>query len=176
MRSWKRVLGLQVVSVAEGAFVGKLDDFLFDLASHRISGWRVKTGSVFSKSGGVAAADLVLLGRDVALIKGESAVEWAGGGRPRPVDGRAWASAYLGCGVLTRQGSAHGVVKDLLVDDGGDALLGLLLEGNKAVALGERVKLGSSAVILESEEVAVALPDDEGKDEWWAKLRESLGG
>ena len=173
MRSWKRVVGTQVVSVAEGAFVGKLDDFLFDLQTHKISGWRVKTGSVFGKSGGVAASDLQLLGRDVVLVRAEASIEWAGSGRPRPVDGRAWASAYLGCSVLTRVGAACGAVRDLIVDDGGDALLGVLLEGNLAVAL-DRAQLGPSAVILETESVAVALPEDEGKDEWWQKLKEIL--
>lgn len=174
MRSWKRSVGMQVVSRHEGAYVGKLDDFLFDLTTHRISGWRVKTGTVFSKAGGVAAADLELIGRDVVLVRGESAIEWAGGGRPRPVDGRAWASAYLGVGVLTRLGADRGSVRDLIVDDSGDALLGVLLEGNQLVALDGRGQLGPSAVILESEAVAIALPEDEGKEEWWAKVREIL--
>lgn len=170
MRSFKRISGLQTIAHLEGATVGKLDDFLFELQTGAIFGWRIKTGAVFSKSGGIAVADMERIGRDVAIIRTETAIEWAGGGKPRPVEGRAWASAYVGMGVLTRGGRALGEVRDLYVEDAGTRVLGLLLEGNTAVVLDARTQLGPSAVILESDSVPVALPEDEGKDEWWTVL------
>lgn len=168
MRTFKRVQGMQVVARQEGAIIGKLDDFLFELQTGIIAGWRVKTGSVFAKGGGVAAGDLELLGRDVVIIRGEAAVEWAGSGRPKPVDGRAWASAYLGTGALTRAGQALAEVKDLIVDDVGNRLRGLLLADGRLLVVGAQVQLGPSAVIVENDGVPLTLPESE--EEWWAAI------
>lgn len=172
MRTFKKVQGMVVVARAEGANVGRLDDFLFELTTGNISGWRIKAGTVFARGGGVAAADLELLGRDVVLIRGESAVEWAGSGRPRSVEGRAWAGAWLGTGVLTRAGAALAEVRDLIVDDRGDRVYGLLLADGRLLALGPQVQLGPSAVIVESDGVPVTLPADD--DDWWDAVREAL--
>lgn len=172
MRTFKRVQGMMVVTRAEGANVGKLDDFLFELSTGIISGWRIKAGTVFAKGGGVAAADLELLGRDVVLVRGESSIEWAGSGRPRPVEGRAWASAWLGTGALTRGGAALAEVRDLIVDDSGDRVYGLLLADGRLLPLGAQVQLGPSAVIVESDSVPVTLPSDE--DAWWDAVRDAL--
>ncbi len=172
MRTFKRVQGMQAIARQEGAIVGKVDDFLFDLATGTISGWRIKSGTVFAKGGGVAASDLELLGRDVALIRAENAIEWAGSGRPKPVDGRAWASAYLGTGSLTRGGQALAEVRDLVVDDAGNRLYGLLLADGRLLPLGGQVQLGPAAVIVENETVPVTLPEDE--DAWWDAIRAAV--
>lgn len=169
MRTFKRVQGMQAIARQEGAVVGKVDDFLFELGTGLISGWRVKTGTVFAKGGGVAAADLELLGRDVVLLRAESAIEWAGSGRPKPVDGRAWASAYLGTGSLTRGGQALAEVKDIVVDDHGSRVHGLLLADGRLLPFGATVQLGPAAVIVESETVPVTLPEDE--ESWWEAIR-----
>ena len=103
LETWKRAQNLQVASLAEGAFVGRLDDFMFDLETHQIYGWRLKGSGMFAKPGGVPADELVLVGRDLALIRSEEAVEWSGG-RITVVDGRAWASAYRGTQAVSRRG------------------------------------------------------------------------
>lgn len=172
MRTFKRVQGMQTVTRQEGAIVGKVDDFLFDLQTGVISGWRIKSGTVFAKGGGVAASDLELLGRDVTLIRAESAIEWAGSGRPKPVDGRAWASAYLGTGSLTRGGQALAEVRDLVVDDGGGRMYGLLLADGRLLPVGAQVQLGPSAVIVENEGVPVTLPEEE--EAWWEAIRAAV--
>lgn len=174
MRSFKRTQGMQVIARLEGAYVGKLDDLLFDLQSGRVSGWRLKTGAVFSKGGGVSAADLELLGRDVVLVRAEAAIEWAGGSKPKAPDGKAWAGNYQGTGALTRAGTALGEVKDLIVDDGGDRVLAVTLSDGRLVALDSRAQLGPSALILENESVPTSLPDDEGKEPWWDAVRAAL--
>lgn len=172
MRTFKRVLGMQVVTRLEGATVGKVDDFLFELATGRISGWRLRSGTVFSKAGGVAAADLELLGRDVALVRSESAIEWAGG-RPKGLDGRAWASAYLGTGALTRGGQSLAEVRDLVVDDVGDRVYGALLADGRFLPLDAHVQLGPSAVIVETDSVPVSLPSDD-EEAWWEAIRQAV--
>lgn len=174
MRTFKRVQGMVALARLEGAFVGKVDDALFELQTGVISGWRIKTGTVFSKTGGVSASDVELLGRDVVVVRAESAIEWVGGSKAKAPDGKAWVSGWLGTGALTRSGSAVGEVKDLIVDDGGDRVYALLLSDGRLVALDSRAQLGPSAVILESDAVAVTLPDEEGKEAWWDAIRAAL--
>lgn len=174
MRTFKRVQGMVALARQEGAFVGKVDDALFDLQTGMVSGWRVKTGAVFSKSGGVSASDVELLGRDVVVVRAESAIEWVSGSKGKAPDGRAWASVWLGTGVLTRSGSAVGEVKDLVVDDRGDRIYALLLSDGRLVGIDARAQLGPSAVILESDAVPVTLPEDEGKEAWWDAIRAAL--
>ena len=174
MRSFKRVQGMQAVARVEGAYVGKVDDLMFELQTGAISGWRLKTGAVFSKGGGVSASDLELLGRDVGLVRAEGAIEWAGGSKPKAPDGKAWAGTYQGTGALTRSGTSLGEVKDLIVDDTGDRVLAVTLSDGRLVALDSRAQLGSSALILENESVPTTLPDDEGKEAWWDAIRAAL--
>lgn len=174
MRTFKRVQGMQAVARLEGAYVGKVDDVMFELQTGVVSGWRLKTGAVFSKGGGVSAADLELLGRDVVLVRAESAIEWVSGSKAKAPDGRAWASVWLGTGALTRSGASLGEVKDLIVDDSGDRVFAVILSDGRLVALDSRVQLGPSAVILESDAVPVTLPDEEGKEAWWEAVRAAL--
>ena len=177
LETWKRAQHLQVATLAEGAFVGRLDDFLFDLETHRIYGWRLKASGMFSKPGGVPAEELVLVGRDVALIRTEEAVEWSGG-RITVVDGRAWASAYRGTEAVSRRGRALGVVQDFVLDRQGTQVTGLLLRGGLLLPLDGRVSTGPAAIIAESDELVVEMPDeDDGvqRVDWWNRLASAVG-
>ncbi|RME27535.1 MAG: hypothetical protein D6798_04320 [Deltaproteobacteria bacterium] len=175
--TWKRSQNMQVVSLAEGAYVGRLDDFQFDLESHRIYGWRLKSGGMFGRSGGVAAAHLSLLGRDVAFLDTEQSVEWGPTAR-RPVDGRAWASAYRGTPAITRRGRSLGPVQDFVLDVHGSRITAILIQGDRLLRLDGRVHLGPAAVIATSMDDVVELgegdPEPEGPT-WWARLKEALG-
>lgn len=176
LETWKRAQNLQVATMAEGAFVGRLDDFQFDLESHRIYGWRLKAAGMFARAGGVKAEDLLLLGRDIAIIQAESDVEWAAG-RLGVVDGRAWASAYRGTQAITRRGRALGAVQDFVIDRQGNQITGLLLQGGLLLPLDGRVGIGPAAVIAETQEVVVELPDEAGEEPraWWARLTSAIG-
>ena len=99
METWKHASNMQVVSLEEGAFVGRLDDFQFDLESGRIYGWRLKGSGMFARAGGTSSEKVMLIGRDVAFIQSETDVEWSGG-QPNHTNGRAWASAYAGMACL----------------------------------------------------------------------------
>lgn len=175
LETWKRAQNLQVASVAEGAFVGRLDDFQFDLETHRIYGWRLKAAGMFAKVGGVKASDLLLLGRDVAIIQAEGDVEWAGG-KLGNVDGRAWASAYRGTQAITRRGRALGAVQDFVIDRGGNQVTGLLLQGGLLLPLDGRVGVGPAAVIAETSDVVVELPEEASEEPraWWARLSAAI--
>lgn len=176
LETWKRAQNLQVATLAEGAFVGRLDDFLFDLETHRIYGWRLKASGMFSKPGGVPADELVLVGRDLALIRSESAVEWSGG-RISVVDGRAWASSYRGTQAVSRRGRALGAISDFVLDRQGTQVTGLLLHGGLLLPLDGRVSTGPAAVIAESDDLVVEMPDDEGEErvDWWNRLTSVIG-
>lgn len=179
LETWKRAQNLQVATLAEGAFVGRLDDFLFDLETHRIYGWRLKGSGMFSKPGGVPAEELVLVGRDLALIRSEDAVEWSGG-RISVVDGRAWASGYRGTQAVSRRGRALGAVQDFVLDRQGTQVTGLLLHGGLLLPLDGRVSTGPAAVIAESDDLVVEMPDDEDAGAtqqvaWWNRLTSAIG-
>lgn len=173
--TFKRAQNLQVASSDEGALVGRLDDFQFDLEARTIFGWRLKASGMFGRSGGVPSGDLLLIGRDLAFIRTEAAVEWASG-KASPVGGRAWASAYRGTSAITRRGRSLGAVQDFVIDQTGSRVTGLILHGGLVVALDERVHTGPAAVILESMDQLIALPEGEEEDRpaWWDRIREAI--
>ncbi|MBL8617549.1 MAG: PRC-barrel domain-containing protein [Deltaproteobacteria bacterium] len=177
IETWKRAQNLQVATLEEGALLGRLDDFLFDLESHRIYGWRLKGGGMFGKAGGVRVEDVLLIGRDLALIRTEGAVEWSAA-KPSVLEGRAWASAYKGTQAITRKGGALGAVQDFVIDRSGGQVTGLLLSSGAVLPLNGRVNTGAAACIAESADVAVILAGAEGDDrtDWWVRIKDAVGG
>lgn len=171
MRSWRKLRGLAVVTLDEGAIVGRLIDFQFDLITGGVYGWRIRSGGMFGRAGGVAARDVGLLGRDAVLLRSGDAVEWAGG-QPRAVDGRGWASHVLGRGVMTRAGEAVGAVKDLALHEDG-RVLALLLDGERVLPLEARLRLGPEVAIVEARDAVQELPDPPTeRDELWRRRAE----
>lgn len=170
MKTFLKTRGMQVATLAEGAVIGKFDDFLFDLETGRIYGYRLKAGLV-PRSAGVAARDLRGIGRDLVFVSSEPAVDWSGVSRVAE-EGRAWASRYRGTRVMSRRGAAVGVVDDFLHDVDPHGVLALLLDGKRIVRLDARVSLGRDAVILEEASVATA-EDADGPEttDWWLRVR-----
>ncbi len=171
--TWKRAANMQVVSLEEGAFVGRLDDFQFDLESGRIYGWRLKGSGMFARAGGTASEKVMLIGRDVAFIQSERDVEWSGG-KPNHAEGRAWASVYTGTAVMSRRGSNMGAIQDFVIDVSGDNVTGLILHGNKLLVLDEEVQTGPDVVIARSTEQLIALPDEPQREPWWRRIRAAI--
>ena len=164
---------MQVISLAEGAIVGRLDDFQFDLETREIYGWRLKGVGMFARAGGVAADKLRMIGQDVCFIESEADVEWAGG-RINTAEGRAWASTYHGMSVMSRRGSMLGGVRDFVIDVAGDRVISLLLHGNRLLVLNEEVQTGPDVIIARSSDLAVQLPEEEQKESWWSRIRDTL--
>jgi uncharacterized protein YrrD len=162
-----------VVSREEGAIVGKFDDFQFDIRTWKIYGYRLRATSMFGRAGGIEAEDLDQVGRDVVFITSEERVQWSGASR-NPEDGRAWASRYLGTKVISRDGTSMGEVDDLVFCARTDALVALVLSGERIIELGRHVATGSAAVVIEDASFAVALPEDndeENPTNWWNSVR-----
>jgi uncharacterized protein YrrD len=161
--------GRPVVTRKEGAIIGKLDDFQFDLKSWQIYGYLLRSQSLFRKAGGVRSEDLDQVGRDVAFIRSESQVEWIGGTR-NSEDGGGWGSRYLQTKAISRDGAAIGAVEDLVYQPADRRVLAVILTGNRIALLDERVSTGAAAVVLASESVAVAMPEvieGETPEDWW---------
>lgn len=172
MITYRKAQGLLVVSRQEGAVVGKLDDFQFDLTSHRIYGYRIKGTKMFSKSGGVRAEALDQVGRDVVFIRSEEDVDWQHTSRNSEQD-RAWASQYRGRKVMDRRGISLGEVVDFVFDPFRDSVLGLMLDAERLVPLNDQVATGPAAIIVDStgviERVETRSDGGEGGD-WWSRL------
>ncbi|MEL6346856.1 MAG: PRC-barrel domain-containing protein [Myxococcota bacterium] len=173
MDTWKRAEKMQVVSLKEGAIVGRLDDFQFDLESRQIYGWRLKGLGMFSKAGGTPAARITQIGADVAFITSESDVEWSGI-RAKAVVGRAWASGYIGMSVMSRRGTVMGAVKDFVIDVQADVVTSMILHGNRLLVLDEQVQTGSDVIIVRSSDILIDLPEEEQREPWWARVRDAL--
>ena len=179
LETWKRVQNLQVVTLAEGAIVGRLEDFQFDLESRRIYGWRLKLPGVFSTVGLVRADLLTLVGRDVAFVSSLEAVEVSGDKKVARSKGRAWASQYVGVSVVTRRGGSLGGVQDYVIDRHGGEITGLILHGERLLPLRESVNTSAAAVIVPDEGLVVDLPtsgEDADEVSFWRRMRDSLGG
>jgi len=170
MKAFKKVQALQVASRREGALLGKIDDFQFELETGIIFGFRVSRG-VFSKSGGVAAAAVERIGRDLVYVSEEASIEW--GGAPRAaVEGRAWASEYKGTKLMSRRGEGLGSVEDFVVEAGPARVAALLLDQGRVVVYDERIAVGRDAVILADPAEAVPRPEgDEESADWWGRMR-----
>lgn len=173
METWKRTANMQVVSLEEGAFVGRLDDFQFDLKSGTIYGWRLKGSGMFARAGGAAADKLMLIGRDVAFLQSEADVEWSGG-KTNHAEGRSWASSYTGMAVMSHQGSNMGAIQDFVLDVSGGNITGLILHGGKLLVLDEEVQTGPDVVIARSSSQLIELPDEPQRDSWWRRIRWAL--
>lgn len=176
MRMFSRTRKLQVATIAEGALLGRVDDFQFDLETGEIFGWRVKGTGVFAKTGGLPAAAMVNLGRDVALVRGEAAIEWGPHARSGG-DGRSWGSAYLGTRVVTRRGAELGRVEDFVLEADPPRVRVLLLDGGRIVPYGHQAAVGKDAVILDDPGVARVVPDAAVDTvAWWEAVRAMLSG
>jgi uncharacterized protein YrrD len=173
MHTWKRAQGKQVVTRDEGAAIGTLNDFQFDLADLHIYGWRLKGPGMFAPFGGVSTESLLVIGRDVAIVQSEKSVEWSNGGR-NAAEGRAWAGDYRGTTVVDQRGRAMGSVQDFVFDELGARLTGFVLQGNLLLPLDERVRMGPAAVIAQDQAQAVAMQDlpasPEDRERWWDRL------
>jgi len=173
MHTWKRTHGRQVVTRDEGAAIGTLNDFQFDLADRHIYGWRLKGPGMFAPFGGVSTESLLVIGRDVAIVQSEKSVEWSNAGR-NAAEGRAWAGEYRGTTVVDQRGRAMGSVQDFVFDALGAQLTGFVLQGNLLLPLDDRVRMGPAAVIAQDQAQAVAIQDlpetPEDRERWWDRL------
>lgn len=171
LTSYKKAHGLLVVSLQEGASLGRMDDFQFDLESWVIYGYRIKGSGMFGKAGGVAAERLDRIGRDVAFIQAEADVEWSASRNAEA--GRAWASQYRGTRVIGRNGVSLGQVEDF-VFEAGRGIRGLILDGDRRVELDERVRTGPAAIVIADPELVADITPPEGEaepeDNWWSWL------
>ncbi len=170
MITYRKAQGLLVVSRREGAVVGKLDDFQFDLNSHAIYGYLLKGTGMFGKSGGVRAEALDQVGRDVVFIRSEEDVDWQHVHRNAEQD-RAWASQYRGRRVMDRRGAELGEVQDFVFDPEQDRVVALLLDSESLLPLGEEVATGPAAIIVDGPETIERIPPTESiSGDWWTRL------
>jgi sporulation protein YlmC with PRC-barrel domain len=176
MHTWKRTLSMQIVTRDEGAVIGHLNDFQFDLADHRIYGWRLKGVGMFAPAGGVSTEALLMIGRDVAFVRSEKSVEWSNAGR-NLAEGRAWAGEYRGTSVVDQRGRSMGSVQDFVFDEFGARLTGLILQGNLLLPLDDQVRTGPAAVVAQDLSLAIAVPeaDPDDKERWWDWIKDVLG-
>ena len=174
MNTYRKCQGRTLVSLREGALVGKLDDFQFDLEGRNIYGYRVKASGVFAKAGGVKATLIERVGRDVAFVDREDSVEWGQGSR-NAAEGRAWASQYKGTRVMSRGGKMMGQVHDIVFDDQALQVLAIFLDEERWIGLEEgEVATGPAAVIVGKPEAVQALPKDLAPEDAWTRFKSSL--
>ncbi len=175
MKSFLAVRGLPVVTVAEGGYAGKLDDFLFRFDDVAILGFRLRAPGFWGGALGVACENVVRLGRDYVLVSGDDVVERERGGGVVSAD-RAWWSDWVGVKVLARRGTDLGRVEDVLVDERPSRLRALVLDGGRVVLPGRKALVGRDAVIVDEEAAVHVFPEKHESAEWWEKVTQVVGG
>jgi sporulation protein YlmC with PRC-barrel domain len=169
LKTYSELRGMQVASLAEGALIGKMDDFLFELDTRRILGYRLR--NVMVRSGGLPAGELKMVGEDLVFASRSGAVDWVGIQRVAD-EGRAWASLYRGAKVMSRRGSTLGEVEDLGIDPETASLVVLVLDRNRRIVLDDNVSLGRDAVVVDDASRVVAGPEDETEvTDWRVRIR-----
>jgi uncharacterized protein YrrD len=150
-----------------------LDDFQFSLEDGKIFGYRLRAPGVFAKTGGVAASEVIRIGKDLMLIKEAACISWTGDKRNLE-EGRAWGSRYLKMRVMTRRGTGMGHIEDFYLEhtpENTGTILGLLLDGERMVRLDEgKVTLAKDVVILEEAGAAVPLEGEPENTDWWSRI------
>lgn len=168
------VKGLPVVSLEQGGYLGKLDDMMIRLEDGRVLGFTVRAPGFFGGSRGVAAAEVVLLGREYVLVKSDASAVPAGDARG-PADGRVWWSDWSASRCLARRGTELGRIEDVVLDVHPVALRALWLSGGHLLVPGPRVVLGEDSVIVEEESALSRVPEREESPGWWRVVGELLG-
>ncbi len=169
MRVFQAARGLPVVTLVEGGYAGKLDDFLFELESLAVLGFRLRAPGFWGGARGVAAGNVVLLGRDYVLVRDEAVVEREGN-RGGDSANRAWFSSWAGRKVFARKGVELGTVEDVVLDDAPRVVRAWVIDGGRVVVPGPRVVLGSESVIVDDERVVVTTGEKVDTAAWWAKV------
>ena len=174
LETWKRAQTC-VATLAEGALVGRLDDFMFDLETHQIYGWRSRARACFPRPVACRPTSLVLGARCGPDSK-EEAAEWSGGRI-------SWSTVARGQCLPRhpgeRRGRALGAVQDFVIDREGNQVTGVLLHGGLLLPLDGRVSTGPAAIIAESDDLVVEMPDEDASAgeqvAWWNRLTSAIG-
>lgn len=114
------VIGLPVVSIADGEDVAEVRDVVYDPSAGRLVGMTLnKRGFLSGRSQDVlSAAGIAAIGRDAVMIEDTTCLD----SRGDSADGAGASEAnrnVLGDDVLTEGGASLGVVRDLIVMVGG---------------------------------------------------------
>ncbi|MBM4365983.1 MAG: PRC-barrel domain-containing protein [Deltaproteobacteria bacterium] len=175
MRVFNATKGLPVVTLAEGGYAGKLDDFQFEIDSLAVLGFRLRAPGFWGGARGVAAGNVVLLGRDYVLVRDEAIVEREGH-RAASTAGRAWFGDWAGRKVVARRGVELGTVDDVVLDDRPSVVRAWVLDGGRVVVPGPRAELAADSLIVDDERVVVGTGEKVDSVAWWARLAEILAG
>ncbi|MBM4391745.1 MAG: PRC-barrel domain-containing protein [Deltaproteobacteria bacterium] len=175
MRLFHAAKGLPVVTLAEGGYAGKLDDFLFELDSLAVLGFRLRAPGFWGGARGVAVGNVVLLGRDYVLVRDEAIVEREGQ-RGADTTDRAWFSDWDGRKVVARRGVDLGAVEDVVLDEQPSVVRAWVLDGGRVVVPGPRAVLAADSVIVDDERVVVSIGEKVDTAAWWARVAEILAG
>lgn len=113
------IIGLPVVSIADGEDVAEVRDVVYDPAAGRLVGMTLnKRGFLSGRSRDVLPADgIAAIGRDAVMIEDTGCL--APHGEPGETGAPAADRNVLGDDVLTEGGASLGIVRDLIVMVGG---------------------------------------------------------
>jgi len=156
------LLGLPVVTLAGGRRVGRVRDLVLDPGGRQVLGLLLSREGWFRGAQGVPWGEVVRIGRDAVLVRGE----------PRPAPAGLLWSSLRGKPVLTLGGAEVGLLADLEVDPGGrvqgyrlsGGVLDDLLVGQARVEGPAHMEPGSDVVLLSGPAAWGEGPGDPGQE------------
>ncbi len=149
--------GRAVVTLADAAKIGQVDDVLFDAAFRQVLEFRVKQGT-FSHSEAVTRANVSAVGADALTVPSPEAIN-AEDHFAAPA-GAATTSQVHGTKVVTEGGALLGTIAELELDDEAQTVLSYLLAAPLLDKLRQRVPSFSAAQVLRLGEGGIMMVPD----------------
>ena len=149
--------GRAVVTLADAAKVGQVDDVLFDAAFRQVLGFRVKQGT-FSHTEAVTRANVAAVGADAPTVPSPAAINAED--RFAEIAGAATTTQAHGTKVITEGGDLLGTIAELELDDEARTVLSYTLAAPLLDKLRQRVPTFDAAQVLRLGEGGIMIVPD----------------
>ncbi len=149
--------GRAVVTLADAAKVGQVDDVLFDAAFRQVLGFRVKKGT-FGHTDAVTRANVSAVGADALTVPSPEVINAED--RFAELAGAATTSQAHGTKVVTEGGDLLGAIVELELDDEARTVLTYTLDAPLLDKLRHRVPSFNATQVLRLGEGGIMIVPD----------------
>lgn len=125
---WSDLKDTPVVSVADAARLGFVDDAYLDAAGRQVLGFAVRRGGLVTHRSAMRYSDVQAIGEDAVTVRDAAVLNDPG--RFSQLDTGVTAEKVRGLEVVTEGGSKVGSVGDLAFDDNVSSVTSLILSEN----------------------------------------------
>lgn len=175
LKKYSDVLGLPVISAANGLKIGTLKDVLFHKSNKLILAFLLEKGNYAVKGNVIRLQNVLSLGNDALIVDNPAnLLEYRNYKKDNPLDDK---NHLRGFKVYTHSGEDLGVVQDIMFDyktgkvEGvqvSDGLVQDIMVGRNILPFLGKVDIGNSNILVESEAVEEMINTGGGL---WSRLQ-----